>query len=154
MHSLLAKVFPKGRKSYALPLSVHPDNCRVHSSTASNNFHENSLAPVPHPPYSADLAPSDFWLFGHVKMFFAGRVFNDADELLETVIEFLNDIHPSELRPVFTIRSQPTMETIITSKQHSLNSRSKILSGWPRPRFLNHYILLGMNGISSLLCTF
>jgi hypothetical protein len=47
------------------------------------------------------LAPSDFWLFGHVKRFLVCRVFNDADELLEAVIEFLNEIQPSELRLVF-----------------------------------------------------
>jgi hypothetical protein len=56
---------------------------------------------VPHPPYSSDLALSDFWLFGHIKTSLAARVFNDADELLEAVIEFLNKIQPSELQLVF-----------------------------------------------------
>jgi hypothetical protein len=51
------------------------------------------------------LAPSDFWLFGHIKTSVAGRVFNHADELLEAVIEFLNDMKPSELQLVFTTRS-------------------------------------------------
>jgi hypothetical protein len=41
-----------------------------------------------HPPYSPDLAPSDFRFYGIIKMFLVGRIFNDFDELLEAVIEF------------------------------------------------------------------
>jgi hypothetical protein len=48
-----------------------------------NIVNENSLVTVPHPPYSPDLAPSDFWLSGHIKASLAGRVFNDVSELLE-----------------------------------------------------------------------
>jgi hypothetical protein len=66
-----------------------------------NRFNENSLITVPSPPYSPDLAPSDFWLFGQIKISLAGRVFNDVDELLEAVIQFLNEIQPAELYLVF-----------------------------------------------------
>jgi hypothetical protein len=59
-------------------------------------FDGNSLVTIPYPPYSPNLAPSDFWLFGHIKTSLVGRVFNDADELLEAVIEFVNEIQPSE----------------------------------------------------------
>jgi hypothetical protein len=38
------------------------------------------------------LTPSTFWLFGHTNIVLAGGVFNDADELLEAAIEFLNEI--------------------------------------------------------------
>jgi hypothetical protein len=44
---------------------------------------------------------SDFWLFDSIRTSFAARVFNDADELLGTVIEFLNEIRPSELQLIF-----------------------------------------------------
>jgi hypothetical protein len=49
---------------------------------------ENSVVIIPHPPYSLDLAPSDFCLFGHIKMSLSIRVFHDLDELLEVIIEF------------------------------------------------------------------
>jgi hypothetical protein len=42
------------------------------------------------------LAPSDFWLSCHIKTSLADCVFNDVDELLEAVVEFLNDIWPPE----------------------------------------------------------
>jgi hypothetical protein len=34
---------------------------------------------APHPPYSLDLEPSDFYLFGYVKRCLAGLSFEDAD---------------------------------------------------------------------------
>jgi hypothetical protein len=40
---------------------------------------------VPHLLYSADLAPSDFYLFGYVKRRLAGLLFEDADQLLAAV---------------------------------------------------------------------
>jgi hypothetical protein len=36
---------------------------------------------VPHPPYSPDLAPSDFFLFPKLKMKFKGRRFQMVDEI-------------------------------------------------------------------------
>jgi hypothetical protein len=40
---------------------------------------------VPHPPYSPDLAPSDFHLFDYTKRCLAGLSFEDADQLLAAV---------------------------------------------------------------------
>jgi hypothetical protein len=51
-------------------------------------WNEYFLVIVPHLPCSPDLAPSDFWLFDHIKTFLAGCVVNAIDELLEAVIEF------------------------------------------------------------------
>jgi hypothetical protein len=66
-----------------------------------NNSDENFLVPVPHLPYSSDLALSNFLFFGHIKTSRAGRVLNDVDELLEMPIEFLTKIQPLELQLVF-----------------------------------------------------
>jgi hypothetical protein len=47
---------------------------------------------APHPPYSPDLAPSDFYLFGYVKGCWAGNAFEDADELYRAIQLILEDI--------------------------------------------------------------
>jgi hypothetical protein len=113
-----------------------------------NCFSENSLVTVPYPPCSLDLAPSGFRFFVHIKTSLAGGLFNDVDEPLEMVIEFLTKIQPSELQFVFTTGanerngSSPTMETTITSKQHILNSRGHFFSGRSRPLFINHPIYM------------
>jgi hypothetical protein len=39
-----------------------------------------------HPPYSPDLAPCDFYLFGDVKYLFAGREFADWVEFQKAVM--------------------------------------------------------------------
>jgi hypothetical protein len=65
------------------------------------NFDGKSLVVVPHPPYSPHLSPADFWFSGHIKISLAGHVFNNVDNVLEAPIEFLNEIQPSELHPVF-----------------------------------------------------
>jgi hypothetical protein len=66
-----------------------------------NSFDEKYLVAILPLSYSSDLASSDFWLFGYIKTYLAGRVFNDLDEPLEAIIEVLNEIQPSELQLVF-----------------------------------------------------
>jgi histone-lysine N-methyltransferase SETMAR len=79
------------------------DNCRVHFSKATEQLiTENHIGRLPHPPYSPDLAPSDFWLFGHVKTSVVGQTFDEPEQLLETITEFLNEIHPPEVVAVFS----------------------------------------------------
>jgi hypothetical protein len=56
---------------------------------------------VPHPPYSPDQAPSDFWLFGYMKVGLAGQSFAEAEGLFEGILAFLEEIQVSELKLVF-----------------------------------------------------
>jgi hypothetical protein len=49
-------------------LVVHADNARAHTAQNCQTFcEENGLRLAPHSPYSPDLAPPDFFLFGYVK---------------------------------------------------------------------------------------
>jgi hypothetical protein len=43
----------------------------------------NNIPIVPHPPYSPDLAPSDFWLFPTLKMSLRGRRFATVKDFKE-----------------------------------------------------------------------
>jgi hypothetical protein len=63
---------------------------------------ENHISHVPHTPYGPGLAPSDFWLFGHVKTALVGQRFEGPEDLLEAVAEFLNEIQRSELELTFS----------------------------------------------------
>jgi hypothetical protein len=53
---------------------------------------ESHIERVSHPRYSPDLAPSDFWLFGHVKTALVGQTFDEPERLLKAITEFLNEI--------------------------------------------------------------
>jgi hypothetical protein len=56
---------------------------------------------APHPPYSPDLAPSNFYLFGYVKRCLAGLSFEDAYQLLAAVKGILGDIEIVTLHAIF-----------------------------------------------------
>jgi histone-lysine N-methyltransferase SETMAR len=48
--------------------SVHMDNSRCHTGRmAAPEFDHQRLGRTDHPPYSPDLSPCDFWLFGFLK---------------------------------------------------------------------------------------
>jgi hypothetical protein len=47
---------------------------------------QNAMAIAAHPPYSADLAPSDFYLFGHVKGLLREESFEIEEQLLSRAL--------------------------------------------------------------------
>jgi hypothetical protein len=74
-------------------LLVHADNARQHTAKLSTQyFNENRMKSARHPPYSADPAPSDFYLCGYVKRYLAGLSFEDADRLLAALERVLEGI--------------------------------------------------------------
>jgi hypothetical protein len=56
---------------------------------------------VEHPPYSSDLAPSDFCLFGKLKEQMAGSEFKSTEDLLATISALTNAISREELESAF-----------------------------------------------------
>jgi hypothetical protein len=62
---------------------------------------QNSMQRAPHPAYSHDLAPSDFYLFGYVKPLLSECQFADKDSLLQAVIDILVGIEKVTLETVF-----------------------------------------------------
>jgi transposase len=83
-------------------LIVHADNARSHLVKMTSHFIEqNSMQRAPHPAYSPDLAPFDFYLFGYVKQFLSGYLFADQDSLLQAVSDILAGIEKVTLESVF-----------------------------------------------------
>jgi hypothetical protein len=56
---------------------------------------------APQPPFSPDLAPSDFYRFGKLKTTLMGSVFENEQELLDGVTRILDGITRDELESVF-----------------------------------------------------
>ena len=55
---------------------LHQDNAPPHrANTVAEFLRDEHIETIPHPPYSPDLAPSDFWLFGELKDSLRGRRF-------------------------------------------------------------------------------
>ena len=83
----------------ASELRLHIDNARPH--LVDDVLEGNGLARLPHPPYSPDLAPSDFFLFGYLKMRLEGRDFNSDEELFMEASKVLQAIPNTVLRDVY-----------------------------------------------------
>jgi histone-lysine N-methyltransferase SETMAR len=83
-------------------LVIHADNARPHIAKVVLDFcEENGITLAPHPPYSPDLAPSDFYLFGFLKDKLKGCVYDEPGELLGAIGAILEDVDPATLERVF-----------------------------------------------------
>ena len=56
-------------------------------------IHDCGFAKLNHPPYSLDMAPSDFFLFANLKKDLRGRRF-ETDEELKLAVQEWFDTHP------------------------------------------------------------
>ena len=69
----------------------HQDNAPVHKSViAMAAIHDCGFKLIGHPPYSPDLAPSDFHLFPKLKTAISGAHFQSDDDVIHAVDDFLN----------------------------------------------------------------
>ena len=62
----------------------------------------HEMEKAPQPPFSPDIAPSDFFLFGYMKGLLEGRSFDSPDELFAAIDEILNEISEETLLKVFS----------------------------------------------------
>lgn len=61
----------------------HQDNAPCHKSMKTMaKLHELGYELLPHPPYTPDLAPSDFFLFADLKRMLAGKKFSTNEEVI------------------------------------------------------------------------
>ncbi|KAI6651412.1 Histone-lysine N-methyltransferase SETMAR-like [Oopsacas minuta] len=81
---------------------LHHDNASSHTAARTREFLENSgLKTLPHPPYSPDLAPCDFWLFPRLKEQLRGRRFSTNEELRGALFQAIGDIPKEEWKECF-----------------------------------------------------
>jgi len=81
------------------------NNAKTHAATTTVlTIKELRFECIPHPPYSSDLAPSDFHVFGPLKDALSGKQFWDDDEVWLVMLEWLR-IHPKEFfsRGIYTL---------------------------------------------------
>jgi hypothetical protein len=95
-------IFPRGRAPHEKRLVIHLDNYSVHASRVSTDWlEEHSIISMPHPPYSLDLAFSDFYLFPIVKEKVERIQLADEEQFLECLQEILMGIDLEEMNMVF-----------------------------------------------------
>jgi histone-lysine N-methyltransferase SETMAR len=81
---------------------IHWDNAKPHVSKKTfTTLQHLGVKKLPHPPYSPDIAPSDFYLFGRIKGMLVGKSFESREDLLSEVVKITKMIPRDELCRVF-----------------------------------------------------
>ena len=71
---------------------IHHDNARPHTSLDTRTTSDRlGLRTLPHPPYSPDLAPSDFFLFPKLKDYLKGNRYETDEDLKNAVLSWCRD---------------------------------------------------------------
>ena len=74
---------------------LQQDNARYHTcKVAMDAVERNGYELIPHPAYSPDLAPSDFFLFPNLKKDIRGLHFRSDEEVVTAVEEWVNGKDP------------------------------------------------------------
>lgn len=77
----------------------HQDNAPVHKGAlAMGKLRDLRYDLLDHPPYSPDLAPSDFHLFPNLKKFVSGKRFASNEEVERAVDEYFHNLPDSHFR--------------------------------------------------------
>lgn len=81
---------------------LHHDNARPHVANQVMQFLARfNITCVPHPPYSPDLAPCDFFLFPSLKAKLRGIRFENSEAVLKKSEAILKDLTKNGLQHVF-----------------------------------------------------
>ena len=85
----------KRRGKLSKGVLLQQDNARVHTcKVAMDALERNGYELIPHPAYSSDLAPSDFFLFPNLKKDIRGLHFRSDEEVITAVKEWVNKKDP------------------------------------------------------------
>jgi len=83
-------------------LIINHDNAPAHRSFKVSQFlAKNNMTVVPHPSYSPDLAPCEFFLFPKLKLRMKGRRFNTIEEIQEESQRVLDTIPKRDVQGYF-----------------------------------------------------
>jgi len=77
------------RKTGGKQVAFLQDNARPHMAKTMETLRKLKWNLLTHPPYSPNLAPSDFYLFGRLKSDLQGMRFVDDDAVIQTVREWI-----------------------------------------------------------------
>ena len=101
LDQLDASVRAQGNEMGIRGMRLHWDNARPHFSRLTQSvIGRLGVSIVPHPPYSPDLAPSDFFLFGYLKNLMKGEKFLDRSTLETKIWDLMAQIPETTFQKV------------------------------------------------------
>ena len=95
LDQLRTAIREKRRGKLCKGVLLQQDSARVHTcKVAIDSVERNGYELIPHPTYSPDLAPSDFFLFQNLKKNIRGCHFRSDEEVVTAVEEWVNGKDP------------------------------------------------------------
>ena len=95
LDQLRTAICEKRRGKLSKGVLLQQDNARVPTcKVAMNAVERNGYELIPHPAYSPDLAPSDFFLYPNLKKDIRGLHFRSDEEVVTAVEEWVNGKDP------------------------------------------------------------
>ena len=95
LHKLRDAIKDKRQGMLSRGVCLLHNNAPVHTAAVAKvAVKECGFKEIEHPPYSLDLAPSDYYLFSELKKDLQGRKFDDEEEVKTAVIEHFADKEP------------------------------------------------------------
>jgi histone-lysine N-methyltransferase SETMAR len=83
-------------------LALHMDKASSHRArSTARDLEENRITASPHPAFSPDLEPCDFFLFGALKRQLSGRIFESPNALVQAIRNIASAIPRTKLERVF-----------------------------------------------------
>jgi histone-lysine N-methyltransferase SETMAR len=94
LNEIIKPLIKKLKKKYRNDkILLHFDNARPHfSKKCLKYFNSHNIELLPHPPYSPDLSPCDFFLFDPLKKKMVGKTFKSHLEIMKEIQELLEEI--------------------------------------------------------------
>ncbi len=84
---------------------IHMDNASAHTAGLTLQHLRNlGWTVLPHPPYSPDLAPSDFWFFPRLKKGLRRRRFGNLNDLEQAVDDQISVITSEEYKDCMLVK--------------------------------------------------
>ena len=86
LDQLITAIREKRQGKLSKGVLLQQDNARVHTcKVAMDAVERNGYGVIPHPAYSPDLSPSDFFLFPNLKKDIRGLHFQSDEEVMTAV---------------------------------------------------------------------
>lgn len=93
IHELREAINEKRRGKLAKGVLLLHDNAPVHTAAvAKAAVRECGFTELDHPPYSPDMAPTDYYLFSKLKKYLRGKRFSNDDELKAAVLDYFQGL--------------------------------------------------------------
>lgn len=109
----------KRPEKWANGFLLHHNNAPCHTSLLIREFLAEKQVPVcPHPPYSPDLAPCDFWLFPKMKTVLKGKRFDTIPDIERATTEQLKALPKEAFQKCFQSWNQRWAKCIASQEEY------------------------------------